>query len=590
MKDFVKTLLAVITGLFIFGILLFVLSLGFVGSIAALSSSTPTVAEEGVLSIDLSTVALAEQSKEYDFNSMMNRESRTSLGLWSAVKAINAAAADPGIKFIYLRPDGVSGGIAQVEELRKALNNFRSSGKAVIAYTENPSNGSYYLASVADKVYVSASQGGMSTVTGLASQMFFLKDILDKLGINMQLIRHGKYKSAGEMYIRNSISDENREQNEVMLNSIWDSWVADIAESRHISADRFKDIVNSLELVEPEDFVKNGLADAALTREERVEKICTLYMTDKIENVNFIPLQDYAAVNNTKIDFKAPQVAVLFADGQIVDGYDDYDNVAGDRFAETIASLRKDENVKAVVLRVSSPGGSVLASDKIKKELDLLAEAKPLVASYGNYAASGGYWISANCPHIFSDATTLTGSIGVFSMIPDFSKTVKNIAHVNCETIKTGAHSDMYSGMRPLDNDEKAYLQKSVEDIYDRFTSIVAEGRHLDKDFVDSIAQGRVWTGADGKEIGLVDEIGTLDDAVRYAAGLIDMTPETIRTEEYPKQPSTLEQILNSIQGKNTPKIFAGTPLESVEECFRKLSIDQSGKAFARIPYEIVIE
>lgn len=590
MKDFVKTLLAVITGLFIFGILLFVLSLGFVGSIAALSSSTPTVAEEGVLSIDLSTVALAEQSKEYDFNSMMNRESRTSLGLWSAVKAINAAAADPGIKFIYLRPDGVSGGIAQVEELRKALNNFRSSGKAVIAYTENPSNGSYYLASVADKVYVSASQGGMSTVTGLASQMFFLKDILDKLGINMQLIRHGKYKSAGEMYIRNSISDENREQNEVMLNSIWDSWVADIAESRHISADKFKEAVNSLELVEPEDFVKNGLADAALTREERIEKICTLYMTDKLENVNFIPLQDYAAVNNTKIDFKAPQVAVLFADGQIVDGYDDYDNVAGDRFAETIASLRKDENVKAVVLRVSSPGGSVLASDKIKKELDLLAEAKPLVASYGNYAASGGYWISANCPHIFSDATTLTGSIGVFSMIPDFSKTVKNIAHVNCETIKTGAHSDMYSGMRPLDNDEKAYLQKSVEDIYDRFTSIVAEGRHLDKDFVDSIAQGRVWTGADGKEIGLVDEIGTLDDAVRYAAGLIDETPETIRTEEYPKQPTALEQILNSIQGKNTPKIFAGTPLESVEECFRNISIDQSGKAFARIPYEIVIE
>lgn len=590
MKDFVKTLLAVITGLFIFGILLFVLSLGFIGSLAALTSTTPTVAEEGVLSIDLSTVAIAEQSKDYDLNSMMNRETRTSLGLWSAVKAINAAAADPGIKFIYLRPDGVSGGIAQVEELRKALDNFRSSGKAVIAYTENPSNGSYYLASVADKVYVSASQGGMSTVTGLASQMFFLKDILDKLGINMQLIRHGKYKSAGEMYIRNSISDENREQNEVMLNSIWDSWVADIAESRHISADKFKEIVNSLDLVEPEDFVTNGLADAALTREERIEKICTLYMTDKIENVNFIPLQDYAAVNNTKIDFKAPQVAVLFADGQIVDGYDDYDNVAGDRFAEIIASLRKDDNVKAVVLRVSSPGGSVLASDKIKKELDLLAEAKPLVASYGNYAASGGYWISANCPHIFSDATTLTGSIGVFSMIPDFSKTVKNIAHVNCETIKTGAHSDMYSGMRPLDNDEKAYLQKSVEDIYDRFTSIVAEGRHLDKDFVDSIAQGRVWTGADGKEIGLVDEIGTLDDAVRYAAGLIDQTPETIRTEEYPKQPSAFEQILSSIQGTSTPKIFAGTPLESVEECFRKISIDQSGKAFARIPYEIVIE
>ena len=391
MKDFVKTLLAVITGLFLFGILLFVLSLGFIGSVAALSSQTPTVAEEGVLSIDLSTIAIAEQSQEYDFNSMMNRETRTKLGLWSAVKAINAAAADPGIKFIYLRPDGVSGGIAQVEELRKALNNFRSSGKAVIAYTENPSNGSYYLASVADKVYVSASQGGMSTVTGLASQMFFLKDILDKLGINMQLIRHGKYKSAGEMYIRNSISDENREQNEVMLNSIWDSWVADIAESRHISADKFKDAVNSLVLVEPEDFVKNGLADAALTREERVEKICTLYMTDKIENVNFIPLQDYAAVNDTKVNLKAPQVAVLFADGQIVDGYDDYNNVAGDRFAEIIASLRKDENVKAVVLRVSSPGGSVLASDKIKKELDLLAEAKPLVASYGNYAASGGY-------------------------------------------------------------------------------------------------------------------------------------------------------------------------------------------------------
>ena len=589
MKEFFRTFLAVLAGMLVFAAVMFFITFAVIGSIAALSSPTPTVASEGVLNLDLSNITIAEQSQEYDFSAMMKKETRTTVGIWSAVKALEAAANDPAVKFIYLRPDQVSGGLAEIEELRKALDNFRKSGKAVISYTENPSNASYYLASVADKAYITAAQGGMSTVVGLASQMFFLKDLLDKLGVNMQFIRHGKYKSAGEMYVRNSISPENREQNEVMIRSIWDSWVADICASRQITPEKFNALVDDLTLVEPEDFVANGLVDGALTRQERIEKLCTLYMTDDIDDVAFIPFEDYVAVNDLKVNYKAPQVAVLYATGNIVDGTDSYGNVAGDSFAELVASLREDDDVKAVVLRVSSPGGSVLASDKIKKELDLLAEAKPLVASYGDYAASGGYWISAGCDHIFANSTTLTGSIGVFSMIPDLSKTAKTIGHVNIETIKSNRHSDMYSALHSLDAAETVYLQQSVEDIYDCFTSLVAGGRSLDKDFVDSIAQGRVWTGADGKEIGLVDEIGTLRDAVAYTAGQIGESYETVRTVEYPRQPTTMEMLMNSLQKTRKPVIFTGTPFEGIELAFRNLNVDESGKVFARMPYEYVI-
>ncbi len=595
MKDFVKMLLAVVAGLLIFSVLWVVMMFSFIGSVAALSSSeTPVIAKEGVLNVDLSNIVLNEQSQPFSFSlspGMFSTEAQpTSIGIWNAVQAVKAAAADPGIRFIYLRPDGVSAGIAELEEFRKALADFRLSGKAIVAFTENPSNASYYLASVADKVYVTGSNGGMNTLIGVSTQMFFLKDILDRLGVNMQLIRHGKYKSAGEMYIKNSISPENREQTQEMISSIWNSLASQIAQSRGIELGKFNSLIDNLEINSPEDFVKYGLADEALTREQRVEKLCTLYMTDDIDNVSFIPFEDYVAVKTAAVKFSKDQIAVIYADGEIVDG-NGSENVAGDRFAELIASVRANDAVKAVVLRVSSPGGSVLASDKIRNELKLLKEKKPLIASYGNYAASGGYWISAGCDYIFSDATTLTGSIGVFSLIPDFSKTVKNLASVNVTMIGSNSHSDMYSGMRALSRDEIAYMQESVEDIYDEFTEIVSEGRGLRKTYVDSIGQGRVWTGADAIEIGLVDEIGGLEAALLKAADKADGSVglDNFQIVSYPSVQSTWEALLAAFQGQHAPVIFAGTPLEKVEQAFRDVTSAQAGKAYARMENEYVI-
>lgn len=592
MKDFVKMLLAVMAGMLIFSVIWVIMMFSFIGSIAALSSSdTPVIAKEGVLNMDLSNIVLSEQEQPFNFNGMFSKGTQpTSVGIWNAVQAVKMAAADPGIRFIYLRPDGISGGIAEIEEFRKALADFRLSGKAIVAFTENPSNASYYLASVADKVYVTGSKGGMNTLIGLSSQMYFLKDILDRLGVNMQLIRHGKYKSAGEMYIKSQISPENYEQNKVMISSIWNSWASQIATSRGIELSKFNELIDNLELNEPQDFVKYGLADDVLTREQRAQKLCTLYMTEDINAISFIPFEDYVAVKTTTPKFSTNQIAVIYADGEIVDGRE-VENVAGDRFAEIIASVREDDMVKAVVLRVSSPGGSVLASDKIRKELQLLKEKKPLIASYGNYAASGGYWISAGCDYIFSDATTLTGSIGVFSLIPDFGKTVKELAHVNVTSINSNKHSDMYSGMRALDKDEIAYQQKSVEHIYDEFTGIVAEGRDLRKTYVDSIAQGRVWTGADAIKIGLVDEIGGLEAALLKAANTVDGSEslDNFYIASYPAVQTTWEALLAAFQGQRTPVIFAGTPLEAVEKAFRNVSTAQSGKAYARMENEYVI-
>ena len=591
MKDFVKMLLAVLAGMLLFSVVWTVMIFSFIGSVATLTSSqTPTVPKEGVLYMDLSTIELSEQETPFDISSFLrSRETLTSIGILDAVNAVNAAAADPGVKFIYLRPDGLSAGLAQAEELRTALRHFRESGKAIIAYTENPSNGSYFLASVADKVYVSSAHGASNYLLGISSQMYFLKDILDRLGVNMQLIRHGKYKSAGEMYIKDHISPENYEQNKVMIDSIWETFAKEIAASRGISVEKFNSLIDNLELVDSEDLVENGLADEALSREQRVEKICNLYMTDDIKKVNFIPFEDYAAVKAAAKKITGDQIAVIYADGEIIEGTSNGQAIQGDAFSEMVAGVRKDPKVKAVVLRVSSPGGSVLASDKIRQELDLLAAEKPLIASYGAYAASGGYWISSGCKYIYSDATTLTGSIGVFSLIPDFGGAVKNLAHVNMAFINSNRHSDMYSGMRALDSEEIDYMQKSVEDIYGRFTGLVADSRNLRQTYVDSIAQGRVWTGADAVKIGLVDEIGGLEDAIARAAAEVDGFPGDFAVVGYPAPLTTMEMLIASFEPVKTPVIFAGTPLENVEKTLRSALEVNTGRVYARMPYEYVI-
>ena len=590
MKDFIKMTLATMAGLFIFGIAALFIFIGMVGAMASLGSSQPVMPREGVLQIDMSAMTLTEQTKEADpFATLSGAEMVSPVGIYSAITAINAAATDPAVKFIYMKPDGATGGIAQIEEFRTALKHFRNSGKAIVSYIENPSNASYYLASVSDKIYMTSYEGGMSMFNGLSSQMIILKDILDRLGVNVQLIRHGKYKSAGEMYIRNSASKENLEQNEAMINSVWDSWAKEIAASREISVEDLNVMINNLELNFPSDFLEKGLVDELLTREELQAKLCDIYVAERFEDIKAIQLPDYAQLKST-VNLKArKKVAVIYAEGNIVDG-DEKQQVAGDRFANIISKVRKDSTVKAVVLRVNSPGGSVLASEKIKAELDLIRQrGVPVIASYGDYAASGGYWISANCDKIYTNATTLTGSIGVFSMIPDISGTLENKLHVNITPVNSNRHADMYGMMRPLDKAETDYMQASVEVIYDTFTALVAAGRGMTVPAVDEIAQGRVWTGAEALQIGLVDEIGTIEDAIRYAALSIDGITDVsqVQIAEYPKPLTTIEMLMESFGAGES--VFAGSSLENVEKAFKGWTASESGKVYARMPYEISI-
>jgi protease-4 len=584
-------MLAVICAFIVMQILGFILLFIMIGTVSIGSSKT-VLPREGVLDIDMAQFALGEQTQDDSFTpsvSLMGVSAGgATIGLWDAIQAIDAAAADPGIKYILLRADAASGGVSSLEELRAALAEFRKSGKAVVAYTENPTSGSYYLASVADKVYMTSYHGGSPQMTGLASQMIFLKDILDKVGVNFQLIRHGKYKSAGEMYIKNAPSDENREQYQVMVNSLWKTVSAATAESRGIPVERLNELIDNLSLNFPEDFLANGLVDELLDHEGLVQKLCDLAQVEKVEDLHLVSLLDYVDAKVFHLRGKE-NVAILFADGEIVEG-NDSEEISSGRFVAQIDKIRKDNTIKSVVLRVNSPGGSVIASEKIRTALKLLMAEKPVVASYGNYAASGGYWISAGANKIYSDATCLTGSIGVFSMIPEFSKTAGKVG-VNMVTVGSNKHSDMYSLMRPFDAEETASMQAYVDDVYGRFVGLVAEGRSLETQAVDDMAQGRVWVGTDALGLGLVDEIGGLREAVNYAASLAGYVSKgDYHVVTYPVMPSQTEQILDMLYGKKeAPSILVGTPFEALGKTLRDLEKHNAAQVYARLPYDIEI-
>ncbi len=597
MKDFFKTVLAVIVGFLILNIIASILFMMMFAAMAALGSSKTVLPREGVLDLDMSKFTLSEQTNTETFDltalQSFNTEMTPSLGILDAVNALEIAAEDPAIKYVFIRADGMSAGMAGLEELRKALVDFRASGKPVVAFTDGLSTGSFYLASAADKVYMNADQGAGGMLLGISGRMMFLKDLLDKFGVNVQLIRHGKYKSAGEMYIRNSASEANMEQNQVMITSIWKSFSAEMAASRGMDEEKLNALIDDLALVLPKDYKEAGLVDDLLNRQQLIDKLCELAGIADEKDLHLVPMMDYVEV---KVPPTLPTgknlVAVIYAEGNIVDGNENKD-IAGDRFARIVAKVRKDKNVKAVVLRVNSPGGSVLASAKIKSELDLLKAEKPLVASYGDYAASGGYWISNGCEKIYTDATTLTGSIGVFAMIPDLSKTLKDVAHVNITPVNSNKHSDMMMLMRPLDADEQAYMQASIEDVYSNFVRIVSEGRSLTPEHVDSVAQGRVWTGADALGIGLVDEIGTLQDAISYAASLAGYEAETeYKVIGYPRPLTMMEQVMESINGKQDDGLTAalrGTAFEGIADAVKSLKANEPAKAYALMPYSIEI-
>ncbi len=581
MKNFLKTTLAVIVGSLIALFICSFLFFGIIGSLASLGESQePVVPSKAILKIDFSTpvTELGQEDAMQAFQSL-NFSTSQPLGILKAVKAIEYAATDPSVRFIYLNLNQLNIGMANLEEIRNALYNFRKSGKAIITYVDNFSQGSYYLASISDKIYMNSD--GSGAITGLGSTVMFFKDLLSKLGIEVQLIRHGKFKAAAEQFIASGISKENYEQNKEMIDSIWETWTNEICESRDIDPEHFNKLVDNLELFSAESLKEHGLVDELVDRNRIYEILCNLSEVEKEKDLKLISLAKYAEARikpNIKVKEK---IAVIYADGEIT--MSDPSGLSAKKFYPIIREVRQDSSIKAVVLRVNSPGGDAQAAEILNKELQLLREVKPLIISMGEYAASGGYWISANSEKIFADNTTITGSIGVFSMAMNYGEGLRKHLKINTANIGSNTHSNMLNGIDPLDAKEVAFMQGMVEDIYTKFTALVSEGRDLPVEYVDEVGQGRVWTGADAIENKLVDEKGGILDALNYAAASADL--KDYRIAEYPAVKSPMEQFMEMLQGAEASVKAAADPAETIKGIYSKIAKDGEFKVYARHPH-----
>lgn len=586
MKGFFKTLLASFIGVFAAMFLGVIVLVGIVGAAGSASEATPTVPESAILKIG-ENLTLAEQSTDGDFDPSAiiaggNISSGKQIGILSAIQAIEKAATDPSIKFIYINPSQVNGSISHLEELRSALVKFKESGKAIISFSETYSQGGYYLSSVSDKLYVHPYGG--NTMFGVSSSLMFFKGALDKLGIEVQLIRHGKYKSAGEQFVNTNISEANREQNQAMITSLWNSISEDICKSRDMDLNTFNAHINNLSATQPKEMVEAGMADGIMTRDEMVAELAGLFGVEKEEDVKMITLDKYAKAV-VKPNIKASEkIAIIYANGEIVDSGD---GISPDKYSKVISDVRKDSTIKAVLLRVDSPGGSAVAAELIRRELELLRKDKPVVVSFSNYAASGGYWISAECDKIFTNETTLTGSIGVFSMIPNIEKIVKEKARINIVNINSNEHSDMMTMTKPLDKAETAYMQKGVEVIYDSFLSIVSNGRDMTTEEVDKIAQGRVWSGTDAIKVDLADEIGTVYDALNYTINISGL--ENYQLVEYPKVKTQMERLMESFGQAESSISKLSNPEIAIDDMVKELK-QMSKTVYARMEYDYVFQ
>lgn len=586
MKGFFKTLLASFLGVFAAMFLGVIVLVGIVSAAGAASETTPVVPDSAILKIG-GNLTLAEQSSDGDFDPSAlfaggSMNATKQVGILSAIQAIEKAASDPAIKFIYINPSQVNGAISHLEEFRTALVKFKESGKAIISYSETYSQGGYYLASVADKMYVHPYGGNM--VFGVSTSLMFLKGALDKLGIEVQLIRHGKYKSAGEQFVNTNISEANREQNQAMITSLWNSISEEICKSRNLDLKKFNAHVDNLSATQPEEMVAAGMADGIMTRDEMTAELAGLFGVEKEDDIKMITLDKYAKAV-IKPNIKATdKIAIIYANGEIVDSGE---GISPSKYTKVISDVRKDSTIKAVLLRVDSPGGSAMAAEIIRKELELLRKEKPVVVSYGNYAASGGYWISAECDKIFTNETTLTGSIGVFSMIPNIEKIVKEKARINIVNINSNEHSDMMTMTKSLDRAETAYMQKGVEVIYDTFLSIVANGRDMTTQEVDKIAQGRVWSGTDAIKVDLADEIGTIYDALNYTINISEL--EDYQLVEYPKVKSQMEKIMESFGNAESAISRLSDPDIALEDMVQELK-QMSRTVYARMEYDYVFQ
>ena len=581
MKNFLKTTLAVIVGSLVAMAICTFLFFGLIGSLAALGESQePVVPAKAILKIDFATpvTELGQEDAMQAFQSL-NFSSAKPLGILKAVKAIEMAATDPAIKFVYINPGDMNIGIANLEEVRIALVNFRKSGKAIISYADNFSQGGYYLASVSDKIYLNSD--GSGAIVGIGSTMMFFKDLLDKLGIEVQLIRHGKFKAAAEQFVAQGISKENYEQNKEMIDSIWETWITEIGESREIDPEHLNALVDDLKLFSAESLKENGLVDDIVSRDQMQTLLCNLFGASRDKDLKMISLAKYAeAVVKPNVKARG-KIAVIYADGEIT--MSDPQGLSAKKFYPIIREVSQDSSIKAVVLRVNSPGGDAQAAEILNKELQLLRNSKPLIVSMGEYAASGGYWIAANSEKIFADNTTITGSIGVFSMAMNYGTGLKKHLKVNTADIGSNKHSNMLNGINPLDAKEIAFMQGMVEDIYTKFTALVSEGRDLPIEYVDEVGQGRVWTGADALERRLADERGGILDALNYAAASANL--DDYRIVEYPVAKTSMEQFMELLQGAEASVKAVANPEETLKNIYSKLGSDGEFRVYARHPF-----
>jgi len=533
------------------------------------------VKDNSVLKIEFKDPVL-DRTSENPFSDidLLNSSTEGSVEFKDILDNIEKAKNDDKIKGIYLNFSSVNAGFSQIEEIRNKLFDFKESGKFIYSYADSYSQSAYYLASVSDKIALNPE--GIIELKGLSAEIMFYKGLMDKLGIDAQIIRHGKFKGAVEPFMYNQMSNENREQIEKLLNSISDYMIDGIATEREgVTSEEIHKMINNMYLSSARKCLESGIIDKIAYQDQILSDL-----EDKSEHE--ITLTDYMKVKNPKTSVSDNKIAIIYATGEINTGKGSYNTIGSETTVEAIREASEDENVKAIVLRVNSPGGSALASEIIWREINLAKQKKKVVVSMGDYAASGGYYIACNADKIFANNSTLTGSIGVFGIVPNTKNFLNEKLGVYIETVKTHKHSDIANGYRKLSNDELNVIQNSVEDIYETFITHVSEGRGIPVRKVDEIGQGRVWSGTDALSIGLIDEIGGLEDAIASAADLSAL--EDYRIITLPKKTDMFEEFIESFSAKQN--IVLPDFLGISEKMINQLEfLNSKEKIQARIPF-----
>ncbi len=538
---FLGNVIATIVGLFIFCMLFFFFVL-LIGAIFGSGSDVANVEKNSVIELDLSKVSL-DYAGKFNYKDFDYFEANHD-GLSDVMYAIEEAKSDDKIKGISILNDNSNLGMAQIKVLRKTLEDFKKSGKFVFAYGNTFSQKEYYLNSIANTIYLNPV--GEMDFKGLSSEILFFKDLQEKSGIKMEVIRHGKYKSAVEPFLENKMSDANREQITALLNSLWNSVINDISKSRNIPVLKLNEIANGLLARTPEMAKATNLVDKVVYEDVYHNDIRKILKVDADEDYKKISIIDYAKnLATTTRDFtEKNNIAIIYAQGEIGNGEGDVNMVGEGSMRRSLQEARKDDKIKAIVLRIDSPGGNALTSDLIWREIEITKKVKPVIVSMGNLAASGGYYIACNADKIFAEESTITGSIGVFGILPNFTQLTTKIG-INVEQVNTNTNAAGYSVFSPLTDNYKAFAQEGVEKIYNTFVTRVATGRKMTFAQVDAIAQGRVWSGTEAIKNGLVDKIGGLDDALDYAASVAKI--KEYQTMTYPIYEKNFEDFLSNL-------------------------------------------